>query len=113
MRIVRALTFALIAWAVLLVLNGLAGSGPPAYRHLLTWLGWGAFLPAALSFGGAITGQKGLVLLTLFFVVLGIFPTDLQHFARALAPIGLGILAGAACRAVLEESGATEFVDGD
>jgi hypothetical protein len=114
MRLVRALVFSLICWSVLLLLDGLAANGPVAYRHVLVWLaGNSAFLTVSIAFGGAVTNQKGLVIALLLFVCLGVFPADLPHLARALAPIGLGILAGVGVRGLLEESGATELADGE
>ena len=73
-------------------------------KDVLSALSWGAYLPLAIATAAAITDLKGIIVALLAITVLITIPSGMPEFARAILPIGAGIILGTAIRAGIKES---------
>jgi len=102
MKVLRTLAYAAIILAGLLILSSLVKA--QGFTAVLGIIGYGAYLPFSLTTAAAITNQRGIVITISIIVLLSIIPCTLQDFARAVAPIGIGILTGIALQHAIHES---------
>jgi hypothetical protein len=102
MNVLRTLAYAAIILAGLLILSSLVKA--PGFAAVLGIIGYGAYLPFSLTAAAAITNQRGILITIALIVLLSIVPCTLQEFARAVAPIGIGLLTGIALQHAIRES---------
>lgn len=102
MKVLRTLAYAAIILAGLLVLSSLVKA--QGFAAILGIIGYGAYLPFSLTAAAAITNQRGIIITIALIVLLSIVPCTLQDLARAVAPIGIGILTGIALQHAIRES---------
>jgi hypothetical protein len=102
----RALVYALIALAFVVVLRVFTqGGGPRGFVLLYQCLGVAGGIPFAIGVGAGVTHHRALTALLLLTVVLALWGTVAAEYARILAACGLGLLAGHAARAAIHEEG--------
>lgn len=102
MKILRTLAYAAIILAGLLIVSSLVKA--PGFAAVLGIIGYGAYLPFSLTAAAAITNQRGILIATALIVLLSVVPCTVQELARAVAPIGIGILGGVALQHAIRES---------
>lgn len=102
MNVLRTLAYAAIILAGLLVLSSLVKA--PGFAAVLGIIGYGAYLPFSITAAAAITNQRGIIITIALIVLFSIVPCTMQEFARAVAPIGIGILTGIALQHAILES---------
>src|SRR3954453_17163811 len=93
MNLLRSLTHALIILTVALITSAFATRG---IATILGYLRFGSFLPFALATAPVINHQRGLLITTLAVTIAVILPCTIDELARALVPIGAGVLLGVA-----------------
>ncbi|MGK2855970.1 MAG: hypothetical protein ACSLFQ_02060 [Thermoanaerobaculia bacterium] len=101
MKLLRALTHALIILAIALISSAFATRG---IALILRHVSFGAFLPLAFSTAACINNQRGLLVATLALTIAAVIPCSVQHLAEALVPIGAGVLLGVAINRALTET---------
>ena len=102
----RALVFALIALALVVMLHVFTQSGAPrGFVLLYECVGVAGGIPFALGVGAGVTHHRALTAVLLLSVVLTLWGTNAAAFARILAGCGLGLFAGHATRAAIHEEG--------
>ena len=101
MRLKQAGAYALIALTAFTITGTLATRG---LKDVLSALSWGAYLPLAIATAAAITDLKGIIVALLAITVLITIPSGMPEFARAILPIGAGIILGTAIRVGIKES---------
>jgi len=102
MNTLRTLAYAAIILAGLLLLHTLVTA--QGFTAVLRIIGYGAYLPFALTTAAAITRQRGIIIAITLIVVLSIVPCTLHVFATAVAPIGAGILTGIALQHAIRDT---------
>jgi hypothetical protein len=107
MRFVRTVTHALVLWGVIVIAAQLLRvAGRPGFDAVMPWIGFGTFFVFAASTAAAINFDRPALLILVGFLLLWIWPPTAAEVARALAPVGLGVIAGTLARAaLLEEDG--------
>gem|GEM_PF-4813272 len=88
---VRTLAYALIALAVSYFV---AFFRAPAIQFLATQLGYAAGLPWAASVACGITRDRVTLIALVTILVLFIAPSGVHALARALVPVGAGLVIG-------------------
>jgi hypothetical protein len=102
MKVLRTLAYAAIILAGLLILSSLVKA--QGFVAVLRVIGFGAYFPFALTAAAAITNQRGILIATALIVLLSVVPCTVQELARAVAPLGIGILGGVALQYAIRES---------
>jgi heme/copper-type cytochrome/quinol oxidase subunit 1 len=102
MKVLRTLAYAAIILAGLLILSSLVKA--QGFAAVLGIIGYGAYLPFSLTAAAAITNQRGIIITISIIVLLSTVPCTMQDFARAIAPLGVGILSGIALQYAIRES---------
>lgn len=102
MKVLRTLAYAAIILAGLLILSSLVKA--EGFAAVLRVIGFGAYFPFALATAAAITNQRGILIATALIMLLSVVPCTVHELARAVAPIGIGILGGVALQHAIHES---------
>jgi hypothetical protein len=101
MKVLRTLAYAAIILAALLILTSLVKA--EGFTTVLRVIGFGAYFPFALTAAAVITNQRGVLIATAVIVVLSMVPCTMPELARAVAPIGIGMLVGMAAQHAIRE----------
>jgi hypothetical protein len=100
----KTFTYALITFSVLNLAGVLAVHGRVTGLQLaLQAINTGLFSVASIATASAITGNKPVVIAMTIVLLLAIYPCDLQQFAHALTPIGVGLVVGTGVRAAIKK----------
>lgn len=100
--ILRTLTYALIILALLVILQSMNPAG--AFAVIISWIAYGSYIPFSLSAAGAVTDSKAVIIGVFLITLLSAVPAPVEHVARAIAPIGVGIALGVGIRSGVQEA---------
>ena len=102
MKLARTLASALILLAVVWLLSAVLRR--PAFVVLFEYLLFGGGVPFATSMAASMHGQQTIAILVVLLTILAIIPCPMTDVARALIPIGIGIVAGTGLHALLRDA---------
>lgn len=101
----QALVLALIVLGIMILTNSIVEQhGAPLLKGFFAAVSHASFLTFSLALACGFTRSKGLAVLLALIIVVSLTPANVQAFARALAPLGLGLLAGIAAASFVRES---------
>lgn len=76
----------------------------PGYASVMRTLAPGAYAPLAVAMSAALHAQRGIVLVLVALIVIGIWPFTIDELATWLIPVGAGIMLGRLIQWVALES---------
>lgn len=102
MKLARMLASAVIVLAIVWLLTAVLRR--PAFQVLFGYLLVGGGVPFATSMAASLHAQHGIAILVGVLTILTIIPCPMADVARALVPIGIGMLAGTGLHRVMHEA---------
>ena len=104
-RLLRMFTHAFFFLIAAHVVTALADqTSAPGYRTVLRFLAPGSYLPLAVALSAALHAQRGIMIILVGLIMIGIWPFTINDLARWLVPVGAGIILGSLLEIVIRES---------